>query len=139
MNRTTLMELMVAAAATTALCACASAPPPQQTAAMRQEATTELGNTRNAWAQCVRAAIPRFDNPQSSSEVVARAAMKGCSDEYADMMRTLTLSLAPSCGGDPDCRRGALAKAQREATKAATDDVVTARVRAAGAASLRCQ
>jgi hypothetical protein len=144
MHRNNLIELMVAVAATAALCGCASAPTPKYTAQMRQEAARELGITRNAWAQCIRAAIPRLDDPQSSpdvaaSDVVARAAMKACSDEYTDMVRTLARTLAPTCGRNPDCTRGALAAAQREATQAATDDVVTARVRAAGAAALQCE
>lgn len=144
MNCKGLIELMAAVAATVALCGCASAPAPQHAADMRQEATRELGITRNAWAQCVRAAIPRLDDPQSSSDVLssdvlARAAMKSCSDEYANMVRALARTLGPTCGRDPDCTRGALAMAQREATQAATDDVVTARVRAAGAAALQCE
>jgi len=144
MNRKNLIELMAAVAATAALCGCASAPPPRHTADMRQEAARDLGITRNAWAQCVRAAIPRLDDPQSSSvvassDVVARAAMRSCSDEYTDMARALVRTLAPTCRRDPDCTRGALATAQREATQVATNDVVTARVRAAGAAALQCE
>ena len=65
--------------------------------------------------------------------------MNGCSDEYTNMTRALARTLAPTCGRDADCTRNALAKAQREATQAATDDVVTARVRAAGAQVLKCQ
>ena len=140
MNRKNLIELMATVAATVALCGCASAPRPQHTADIRQEpAGAELGITRNAWAECVRAAIPRFDTPQTSSEAVARAAMKGCSDEYTAMERVLTRTLAPTCRRDPDCTRVALAKAQREATQDATADVVTARVRVAGAQVLVCQ
>ncbi|HEY2591373.1 MAG TPA: hypothetical protein VGI35_07255, partial [Steroidobacteraceae bacterium] len=139
MNRKNLIELMATVAATVALCGCASAPAPQHTADVRQEATKVLGSTRNAWAQCIRAAIPRLDDPQSSSDVlasdvVARAAMKSCSDEYTDMVRALARTLPPTCGRDPDCTRGALATAQREATQVVTEDVVTARVRAAGVA-----
>ncbi len=146
MNRKNLIELMAAVAATATLCGCASTPTPQpqHTADMRQEATRELGITRNAWAQCIRAAIPRLDNPQASpnvlaSDVVARAAMKSCSEEYTDMMRALARTLAPTCSRDRDCTRGALAKAQREATQVATHDVVTARVQVAGAAALECE
>jgi hypothetical protein len=138
-NRKNLLELMVAIAATATLCGCASAPTPQHTADMRQETATALEITRNAWADCVRAAIPRLDHPPSSSDVVARAAMNSCSDKYTDMARALSRSLVPTCGRDSDCTRAALAKAQRDATRAATDDVVTERVRAAGAQVLKCQ
>lgn len=142
MNRKNLIDLMAALTATAALCGCASAPPPQRTADRRQEAAGELRITRNAWSQCIRAAIPRIDNPQSSadvasSEAVARAAMKDCSDDYTDMMRALARTLAPTCGRS--CTRNALATARREATQVATDDVVTARIRAAGAAALQCE
>ena len=139
MNRKNLFELMAAVAATAALCGCASAPTPQHTADIPQDTARELGVTRNAWAECVRAAIPRLDHPESSSAVVARAAMNSCSNEYADMVRAWARTLAPTCGRDADCTRGALARAQREAMQAATDDVVTARVRAAGTAALQCE
>jgi hypothetical protein len=139
MNLKNLIEMMVAVAATAALCGCASAPTPQRTADIPQEAARELGTTRNAWAECVRAAIPRLDHPESSSEVVARAAMNSCSDQYTDMVRALSRTLVPSCGRDSDCTRGALAKAAREAMRAATDDVVTSRVQVAGAQVLKCQ
>lgn len=139
MNRENLVGLIPALAATGVLCGCASAPTPQHTADVRPEATRELGVTRNAWAACVRAAIPRLDDPKSSSDAIARAAMKGCSHEYTDMTRALTRTLASTCGRDSNCTRGALATAQREATQVATDDVVTARVRAAGTAALQCQ
>ena len=153
-NRKNLIGLMPVVAAMVALCGCASTPPtpptpttpptPQHTVDMRQDAVGELGIARNAWAKCVRAAIPRLDNPQSSSDVassdvVARAAMKRCSNDYQDMVRALELTLGPTCGRDPGCTRHALATAQREATQVATDDVVTARVRAAGAAAVQCQ
>jgi hypothetical protein len=144
MNRKSLIELMAAVAATAALCGCASAPAPQHTVDTQRGAARELGVTRNAWAECVRAAISRLDHPQSSSDVVssdviARAAMKDCSEQYSDMVRALARTLAPTCGRDPDCARSAFATAQREATQAATEDVVTARVRAAGTAALQCQ
>ncbi|MGH8219301.1 MAG: hypothetical protein ACREUT_12185 [Steroidobacteraceae bacterium] len=144
MNRMNLIELMAAMAATAALCACASAPTPQRTADTRLGAAGELGIARKAWEQCIRTAIPRLDHPQStsdvlSSDVLARAAMKSCSEQYTNMVRALADTLAPTCGRDADCRRGALARAQREATRAATGDVVTARVRAAGAAALQCE
>lgn len=144
MNRMNLIELMAAVAAAAALCGCASAPRPKQTADMRQQAARELGTARNAWAECVRSAIPRLDDPDSSSGVlssgvVARAAMKRCSDEYTDMVRALERTLPPSCGRDPVCTRRALATARREATKVATDEVMTARVQAAGAAALKCE
>lgn len=144
MNRMNLIELVAAVAATAAFCACASAPPPPHTADMRQDAARELGIARSAWAQCIRAAIPRLDASQSSSDVassdiVARAAMNSCSDEYTHMVRALRRTLAPACGRDSDCTRRALATAEREATQAATADVVTARVRAAGTAAQQCQ
>lgn len=146
MNRQHLIGLMPAIVATAALCGCASAPTPtpQRTADLRQEAARELSITHNAWAQCIRAAIPRLDDPQSSSDVassedIARAAMKSCSDEYTDMVRVLARTLAPTCRRDPECTRDALATAQHEATKTATDDVVTARIRAAGTAALQCE
>ena len=138
MNGKNLIELMVAIAVTTVLCACASAPTPQHIADMRQEAA-EVGSARNAWSECVQAAIPQFDNPETSSADVARAAMKGCANQYTDLERALVSTLAPSCGGDASCTRRALAKTQREATQSATDDVVTARVRVAGAQVLKCQ
>lgn len=172
MNRKKLIELMAALGAAAALCGCASTPTPQQTADTPQhavppsqptadapqstapniqrtankgsDASSELGATRSAWAQCIQAAIPRLDDSESSSEVapsgtIARAAMKACSHQYSDMLRALTRTLAPTCGGNSDCRRRALANAEREAMQTATDDVVTARVRASGAAALRCQ
>jgi type II secretory pathway pseudopilin PulG len=140
MNRKNLIELLAAVAVTAAMYGCASVPAPQHTADVRQEAAKEdLGSARNAWEECVRAAIPRLDDAQSTSEIVARTAMKGCSDQYADMVRALTRTLAPTCGQDSDCAHDALAKAQHEATVAATDDVVTARVRVAGAQVLKCE
>jgi hypothetical protein len=138
-NRKNLVELMAAMAAATALCGCASKPAPQHTADMRQEVTGELAATRNAWSECIRAAIPRIDHPESSSADVARTAISGCSNEYTDVERALTRSLTPTCGRDPDCTRNALAKARREAALAATDDVVTARVRVAGAQVVKCE
>lgn len=144
MNRKNLFELVAAITATAALFGCASAPAPRYAAAAPQDAARELGTARNVWAQCIRAAIPRLDDSQSSSGVlpsdaVARAAMKACSGEYTDMARALARTLAPACGRDPDCKRGALARAQREAVQTATQDVVTARVRTAGTAALQCQ
>jgi len=138
MNRKNLM-LMVAVAATAALCGLASAATPQTAGDTAQEAAKELDVTRNAWLECVRAAIPRLDQPESTSEAVAHAAMNSCSDQYADMVRALSPTLAPSCGRDSDCTRNALAKAQSEATRAATNEVVTARIRVAGARVLECQ
>jgi hypothetical protein len=138
MNRKNLIELIVTVAATTALCGCASAPTAQHTVDLRQEAGA-VGIARDAWTECVEAAIPQFDNPETSSADVARAAMKRCTDQYTVMEQALVRTLAPSCGGDASCTRRALAKTQREATQAATDDVVTARVRVAGAQVLKCQ
>jgi hypothetical protein len=139
MNRKHLIELMVALTATAALCGRASAAPPQNTRGPGQETASELDVTRNAWLECVRAAIPRLDHPESTSEAVALAAMNSCSDQYANLVRALSRTLAPTCDQDSDCTRNALAKAQREATQAATDEVVTARIRIAGARVLECQ
>ena len=129
MNRKNLVELMVAAAAMAALCGPASA----------QEAAGELAGTRSTWLACVRAAIPRLDRPESTSDAVARAAMTSCTDQYTAMLGALSRTLVPTCDRDPDCTRAALAKAEREATQAATDEVVTARIRVAGAQVLICQ
>jgi hypothetical protein len=131
--------LMVAVVATATLCGRASAAAPLNTADTTQEAARALDVTRNAWSACVRAAIPRLDHPESTSEAVARAAMTSCSDQYADMVRALSRTLVPSCGQNSDCTRNALAKAQSEATLAATDEVVAARIRVAGAQVLICQ
>jgi hypothetical protein len=139
MDRKNLIELVVAAAATAALCGLANAATPQHTEDTAQEAAGQLSVTRNAWLECVRAAIPRLDHPESTSEAVARAAMTSCTDPYADMVRALSRTLVPTCAQDSDCTRNALAKAQSEATRAATDEVVTARIRVAGAQVLVCQ
>jgi hypothetical protein len=139
MNRKNLIELMMAVAASAALCGLASAATPQNTGDSGQEAARELDATRNAWLECVRAAIPQLDHPESTSEAVARAAMNSCSDQYADMVRALSRTLGPTCGPDSDCTRNALAKAQSDATRAATDEVVTERIRVAGAQVLKCE
>jgi hypothetical protein len=139
MNRKNLIGLMMAVAATAALCGHASAATPQNTEDTGQEAARELAVTHSAWLECVRAAIPRLDQPESTSAAVAHAAMNSCSDQYADMVRALSRTLVPSCARDSDCTRPALAKAEREATQAATDEVVTARIRVAGAQVLKCQ
>ena len=139
MNRKNLSELVVAVAATAAVCGTASAATPQNTGDTGQQAARELDVTRNAWSVCVRAAIPRLDQPPATSDAVARAAMNSCAEQYADMVRALSRTLVPTCGRDSDCTRDALAKAQREATRAATDEVLTARIRVAGAQVLECQ
>jgi hypothetical protein len=139
MHRKNLIALMMAVAASAAPCGFASAATPQHTEDMAPQAARELDVTRNAWLECVRAAIPRLDHPESTSDAVARAAMNSCSDQYADMVRALSRTLVPTCGGDSDCTRNAQAKAQRAATRAATDEVVTARIRVAGARVLECQ
>jgi hypothetical protein len=139
MNRKNLLELMVAIVVTAPVCGYASTPTPQHTADVPQEAAKELVVTRNAWEECVRAAIPQLDHPESTSDAVARAAMNSCADQYADMMRALSRTLEPTCGRDSDCTRNALAKAQSEATRAATDEVVTERIRVAGAQVLKCE
>jgi hypothetical protein len=139
MNRKNPVGLMVAVVATAALCGRAGAATPQHTGDAAQEAAKALDVTRNAWLECVRAAIPRLDHPESTSDAVARAAMNGCSDQYADMVRALSRTLLPTCGQDSDCTRNALAKAEGEATRTATDEVVTARIRVAGAQVLICQ
>ena len=109
MNRKNLIEIVVTGAATVGLCGCASAPKPGP------------------------------DHPESSSEVVARVAMNGCSDEYTNMSRAMARMLASTCEPDPECARGALATAQREARQAATDALVPERMRAAGAQVLDCE
>ncbi len=139
MNRKNLIELIVAVAATAALCGRASAATPQNTPDTGQEAARDLDVTRKAWSECVLAAIPRLDHPESTSEAVAQAAMDSCSDKYTDMMRALSRTLGPTCSQDSDCTRTALATAQDEATRAATDQVVTARIRVAGAQVLICE
>jgi hypothetical protein len=139
MERKNLIQLMMAVAAIAALCGRASAATPQHAEDTAQEAARELDVTRNAWLECVRAAIPRLDHPESTSDAVARAAMNGCSDQFTDMVRALSRTLGPTCGQDSDCTRNALAKAQSEARRAATDEVVTARIRVAGAQVLICQ
>jgi hypothetical protein len=138
-NRRNPIELMVAVAATAALCGLASAAAPQHTEDTAQEAAGELDVTRNAWLECVRAAIPRLDHPESTSDAVARDAMNSCSDQYTAMLRALSRTLVPTCDQDSDCTRAALVKAEREATRAAIDEVMTARIRVAGARVLECQ
>jgi hypothetical protein len=76
--------------------------------------------------------------------VAATAALCGCASvpapqHTADVERIVARSLAPRCGRAADCTRNALAKAQREATQAASDEVVTARVPVAGAQVLKCE
>ena len=139
MNRKTPIGLRAAMAATAVLCGLAGAATPQHTEDTAQEAAAELDVSRSAWLECVRAAIPRLDQPESTSETVARAAMNGCTDQYATVERALSRALAPSCSRDSDCTRDALAKARSEATRAATDEVMTARIRVAGAQVLVCQ
>ncbi len=139
MNRKNLVELMLAAAATAALCGNARAAAPQHTEDTAQEAATQLAITRTTWLTCLRAAIPRLDRPESTSDAVAHAAMSSCADQYTAMLGALSRTLAPPCDRDSDCTRAALAKAEREATHAATDEVVTARIRVAGAQVLICQ
>lgn len=139
MNRKNRIGLTVAGVATAALCGLASAATPPQTEDTAQQAARELDATRNAWLECVRTAIPRLDHLGSTSEAVARAAMSSCSDPYADMVRALSRTLVPTCGQDSDCTRNALAKAQSEAIRAATDEVVTERIRVAGAQVLKCE
>jgi hypothetical protein len=131
-KRTILIELMMAVAATAALSEYAIAD-------TRQQGGGELGIARNAWAECVRAAIPRLDHPPLTSDVVARAAMDSCADQYSDLVRALSRTLAPTCARDSDCTRAAVAKAQGEATRTAVDEVMTARIRVAGAQVLECQ
>ncbi|MEJ0008879.1 MAG: hypothetical protein WDM77_21570 [Steroidobacteraceae bacterium] len=138
MNRTNLMELLTALAGMIALVGCASTPTSQHTG-VRLQSVEEPGIAGSPWAACVRAAIPRLDDSQATSVVVAHAAMKACSDEYTNMERTIVSTLAPMCSRDADCTRGALAKVRHQAMQVATDDVVTARVRVAGDQVLKCQ
>jgi hypothetical protein len=138
-NRKNPIGLMVAVAATAALCGLAGAATPQHTEDTAQEAAAELDVSRSTWLECVRAAIPRLDHPESTSDAVARGAMNSCSDQYTAMLRALSRTLAPACAQDSDCTRAALAKAGREATRTAVDEVMTARIRVAGARVLECQ
>ncbi len=139
MNRKSLIPLMIAIAATPSLCGLAGAATPLHTEDSAHQAARELDLTRIAWLECVRAAIPRFDHPESTSAAVAHAAMNNCSDQYTAMLDALARSLVPSCDRESDCARAAQAKAEREATQVATDEVVTARIRVAGAQVLECQ
>jgi hypothetical protein len=138
-NRKNLIEMLLAVAATAALCGGASAATPKRSEDGGQQAVRALDVTRAAWAECIRAAIPRLDQPPATSDLVARAAMDSCSDKYSDMVRALSRTLVPSCGEDLKCTRAALAKAEREATQTAIDEVTTARIRVAGARVLECQ
>jgi hypothetical protein len=139
MNRKNLIKMMSAVVATATLCGAACAATPQQAEGTGQPAARELDVTRTAWTECIRAAIPRLDHPPAISDVVARAAMDSCSDKYSDMVRALSRTLVPSCGQDSNCTRAALAKAERDATRTAIDEVMTARIRVAGAQVLECQ
>jgi hypothetical protein len=139
MNHKNRIQLVVAIAATAALCGFANAATPQHTEDTAQQSAKELDATRNAWLECVRTAIPRLDHPESTSEAVARAAMNSCSDQYAAVLGALSRTLVPSCDRDSDCTRAARAKSEHEAIRAATDEVVTARIRVAGAQVLICQ
>lgn len=143
MNVKHLIGLMAGLAAAVALCGCASAPTRQETAQESAtpgpEAASAVGTARNVWMECVRAAVSRLDDSESPSDAVARAAMKGCSDEHTRMVAAVARTLAPTCARDADCARSALAKVEREAEKAATQEVLAARVRASGSAVLKCQ
>jgi hypothetical protein len=138
MIRKNLIAMLLAVVATAAVCGPASAATPQQTEGTGQQAAQELDVTRAAWMECIRAAIPRLDHPPAISDVVARAAMDSCADKYSDMVRALSRTLVPSCGQDSNCTRAALAKAEREASRTAIDEVMTARIRVAGAQVLEC-
>lgn len=146
MNPKKLIAQMAALAAAAVLCGYASAPalaqetaPESAPTALGQDAAGAVGTARKVWAECVRAAVSRLDDSVSPSAVVAQKAMNGCADQYTQMERAVAGSLAPACSQSPDCTRGALAKIQREATKAATDEVIAARVRVSGDAVLKCQ
>ena len=139
MNRKNLIGLLVAVAATAALSSIASAATPQRVEDSGQETAKTPDVTRNAWLECVRSAIPALDHPESTSEAVARAAMNRCSDQYAAMLEVVSHQLVPTCGQDSVCTRNAVAKAERDAAQAATEEVVTARIRVAGAQVLVCQ
>jgi hypothetical protein len=56
-----------------------------------------------------------------------------------NVVRALSRTLEPTCGQDSECTRAAVAKAEREATRAATEEVVTERVQGAGAQVLKCE
>jgi len=138
MNRKNLIGLVMVAA-TAAMCGCASAPASRHTAQVRQEGAPELANSRSALAKCIRAALPQLDDRQSPSATIARAALRGCATEDQDLVRALVRASAPSCGGGADCTRDVEAKAQRDVTQLATDEVVNARVHAAAAQVPKCQ
>lgn len=139
MNCKILIELLATSAAMAVLCGSANASPPPHTVESPQQPIGDVSVARGTWQQCVRAAIPRVDEPQTSSAAVARAAMKNCSNQYTAMMQAVSQALPPACDHDPACTRAALAKAEREAMQSATDDVVTERVQVAGAQVLKCQ
>jgi hypothetical protein len=139
MNHKKLIGAMLAVAVTAALCGRASGAAPQHTEGVTPEAAGELEAARNVWSECIRAAIPGLDRAESPSDAVGRAAMKRCSDQYTAMLAALSRTLVPTCDRDSDCTRAALAKAEREANRAATDEVVSARIRVAGAQVLICQ
>jgi hypothetical protein len=139
MNRKNLIEMLLTVVATAAFCGAASAATPQPSEDIGQQAVKGLDVTRSAWLECIRAAIPRLDHPPAISNVVAKAAMDSCADKYADLVRAVSRTLAPSCGQDSNCTRVALAKADGDATRTAIDEVMTARIRVAGAQVLECQ
>lgn len=97
------------------------------TADAQQQGSGDPAVAHKAWLECVRAAIPALDVPPATSDAVARAAMKGCADKYSEVVRTLPNTAA------------ALAKAEREATQTAVNEVTAERIRVANAQVLKCQ
>ena len=138
MNRRNRIALGVVAV-TSALGAWALAGAAPHEPDARRDAAAEFAATRSALAHCIQRALPGLDDHLSSSESVARAALKSCTREFTDMVQAVARLYAPSCGGGSDCTQGALANAERGSTQVAIDEVNTERIRLAGAQVLICQ
>lgn len=139
MNRKNLIKLLVAIAVTAPVSGYAAPPTPQQNPDVPRPAATALASTRGAWMDCIRGAIPHLDQPPATSEEVARAALSSCADQYAQVTQALTRTLDPACAQDARCAQTALADAEHDATHAALEEVMAARIRVAGAQVLVCE
>ncbi len=139
MKRTDLIEMMVAVTAVAVLSGNASASTLQRTVDIPQVGAGELGVARNAWMECIRAAIPALDVPPATADEVARAAMTSCSARHSDMTQALTRTVESTCGQDSKCTQAALAKAERDAARTVLDEVTAERIRVANAQVLKCQ
>jgi hypothetical protein len=139
MKHKNLIGMLVAFAATAVLSGQAPASTLRRTADIQQGGAGELGVARNAWTECIRAAIPALDIPPATADAVARAAMHSCSEKYSDMTQALTRTLEPTCGQDSKCTQAALARADRDAIRAAVEEVTAERIRVANAQVLKCQ